>query len=183
MFILIETLLSILWLLEHVFDICSQICRCSYTCSKIFWETSLLIYLKNSLVFYSWSHRLKIIKLDEIHMILRVHSEIQLCILLSDHSYFHSHDLWDIVIFCSYISFILDESCFYWWIFSDNITISLFFLICYWVQNFSHSFYLSDKISIMQKCLVSEYLSAFFICLLKFDCLHSLLIHECDLML
>ena len=183
MFILIEMLLSILWLLECVFDICLWICRCSYTCSKIFWEVFLLIYSKSSLVFYSWSHRLKIIKLDKIHMILRVCSEIQLCILLSDCSYFHLHDLWDIVIFCDYILSVLDKLCFYQQIFSDNIAVSLFFLMCYWVQNFLHSFYSSDKISIMQKCLVSKYLSAFFICLLKFDCLHDLLIHECDLML
>ena len=75
-FILIEMSLSILWLLEHVFDICLWIYRCSYTCLKIFCETSLLICLKSLLVFYSWSHKLKIIKLSEIHMILRVHSEI-----------------------------------------------------------------------------------------------------------
>ena len=144
---------------------------------------SLSTYLKDSLVFYSWLYRLKIIKLSEIHIVLKIHSEIQLYILLSDYSYFHLHDLWDVVIFCSYISFILNKLCFYWQIFSDNIAVSSFFLMCYQVQNFLHSFYSSDKISIMQKCLVSEYLSAFFIYLLKFDCLHDLLIHECDLML
>ena len=176
-------LLNILWLLECVFNICSWIHRCSYICSKIFWKTSLLIYSKSPLVFYSWSHRLKIIKLDKIHMILQIHSEIQLCVFLSNCSYFHSHCLQNVAIFCDYISFVLDESCFYWWIFSDNITVSSFFLICYQVQNFSHSFYLSGKIDIMQKCSVFEYLSAFFICLLKFDCLYDLLIHECDLTL
>ena len=146
MFILIETLLSILWLLEHVFSIHSQIHRCSYTCLKIFCEMSLLICLKSSLVFYSWSHRLKIIKLDEIHTILRVHSRVQLCVLLSDCSYFHSHSSQNIIIFCSYILSVLSKSCFNRWIFSNNITISSFFLMCYQVKDFSHLFHSFCKI-------------------------------------
>ena len=145
-FILKETLLNILWLLEHVFNIHSWIHRCSYTCSKIFCEISLSICSKSSLVFYSWFHRLKIIKLDEIHTVLRVHSEIQLCILLSDYSYFHLHSLWNITIFCSYILFILSKSCFNRQMFSNNIVISLFFLMCYQVKNSLHSFHSFHKI-------------------------------------
>ena len=146
MFILIEMLLSILWLLEYVFDICLWIYRYSYTCSKIFYKMSLLICSKSSLVFYSWSHRLKIIKLDEIHTILEVCSEIQLCVLLSDCSYFHLHDLWNVAVFCNYILSVLSKSCFNRQIFSDNIVISSFFLMCYQVKNFSHSFYSFHKI-------------------------------------
>ena len=145
-FILIEMLLSILWLLECVFDICLQIYKCSYICSKIFCEISLLIYLKNSLVFYPWFHRLKIIKLNKIHTILKIHSRVQSCILLSDYSYFHLYSSQNIIIFCDYIFSILSKSCFNRQIFSNDIVISSFFSMCYQVKNSLHSFYLFCKI-------------------------------------
>ena len=145
-FILIEMLLSILWLLKCVFNICLQICRCSYICSKIFYKMSLLTCLKNPLVFYSWLYRLKIIKLSEIHTILRVHSEVQSHMFLSDCSYFHLHDSWNITIFYSYIFFILSKSCSNRQIFFDNIVISSFFSICYQVKNSSHLFHSFHKI-------------------------------------
>ena len=145
-FILKEMLQNILWLLGHVFDICLWICRCSYTCLKIFYKTSLLICLKSPLVFYSWLHRLKIIKLDEIHTVLRVHSEIQLCILLPDCPYFHLHSSQNIIIFCDYIFSVLSKLCLNRWIFSDNIAVSSSFLMCYQVQDSSHPFHSFCKI-------------------------------------
>ena len=139
-------LLSILWQLEYVFSIHLWIHRCSYICSKIFCEMSLSICLKSSLVFYSWLHRLKIIKLDRIHTILKIYSEVQSCILLPDCSYFYSHDSENIVILYSYIFSVLSKSCLNRQIFSNNIIISLFFSMHYQVKDFSHLFYSFHKI-------------------------------------